>query len=60
MQWNKKGAVKGLKAKRCFVCEEIKPIHVVVTIHGKEDMHCPCCSEECMEIVVEILAEVHQ
>jgi len=60
MNWDKKGAINALEAKRCTICEQIKPVHVVVTHHGKKDVHLPCCSSECMEVVAEILAEVYQ
>lgn len=53
MKWDKKGAINTLDAKKCFVCEEFKPIYVVVTLHGKKDIHIPCCSEECLNVVSE-------
>ena len=58
MKWDKKGAVKALNTKECFVCKSVKPVHVVVTVHGKRDLHIPCCSEECMEVVAEVVMEV--
>ena len=57
--WDKKGAIKSLKAEKCFICRENKPVHVVVTLHGKKDLHFPCCSKECMEIVSMATAEAH-
>ena len=47
MKWDKKGAEQALEAKECIVCELKKPIEVVVTMHGKKDLHLPCCSNEC-------------
>lgn len=57
MKWDKKGAVDSLGTKKCSVCEKIKPVHVVVTVHGHKDLHFPCCSNECMEVVAVVAAE---
>ena len=61
MKWDKKGAIKALDAKKCFVCESVKPVHVVATVHGKQDLHFPCCSDKCLEnfsiMCMQILAE---
>lgn len=57
-KWDSDGAVKALGSERCVVCEKKKPIEVVLTIHGgKEDLHLPCCSHECMEIAVVVMME---
>ena len=58
MKWDKKGAIKALDSGECMVCGKIKPVYVVVTIHGKKDLHFPCCSQECAEIVAEVALEV--
>lgn len=58
LKWDKKGALKALDSEKCFVCESIKPVYVVVTLHGKKDMHLPCCSPECAEVIAEIVAEM--
>lgn len=57
MKWDKKGAVKALKAEKCSVCEQVKEIHVVVTMHGKQDLHFPCCSSECQDTLQQIMFE---
>lgn len=61
MKWDKAGALKALDSKKCFVCEAVKPVYVVATVHGKKDLHFPCCSEECLDIFsnmyMQILAE---
>lgn len=58
MKWDKAGAIKALDAKECIVCEKFKPVYVVVTVHGKKDLHLPCCSSECAEILAEIYGSV--
>lgn len=58
MKWDKKGAIKALDTKKCFVCGDVKPIYVVVTLHGKKDLHFPCCSQECADVVGEVAMEV--
>ena len=57
MKWDKEGALGNLGIKKCEVCEEIKPVYVVVTLHGKKEMHFPCCSKECMEILSSLATE---
>lgn len=58
MKWDKAGAIKALDAKECIVCEKFKPVYVVVTVHGKKDLHLPCCSSECAETLAEIYSSV--
>ncbi|MEQ2529761.1 hypothetical protein WMO40_24165 [Bacillaceae bacterium CLA-AA-H227] len=58
MRWDKKGAIKALDTGECFVCKEVKPVYVVVTLHGKKDLHIPCCSNECAAVVAEVATEV--
>jgi hypothetical protein len=58
MKWDKKGAVKALDTKECFICQRTKPVYVVVTMHGKKDLHFPCCSQECADVVAEVMMEV--
>lgn len=58
MNWDKMGAIKALDSGKCMVCGEVKPVYVVVTMHGKKDLHFPCCSQECAEIVYEVLLQV--
>lgn len=60
MNLNMKSTVKSLGVKRCVVCEQVKPVYVVVTHHGKKDIDLPCCSSECMEVIAEVLVEVNQ
>ena len=55
--WDEAGALKALDAEECVVCESTKEIYVVVTLHGKKDLHLPCCSPECAEVLAEIIAE---
>lgn len=57
MKWDKKGAIKSLKAEKCFICGSVKPVYVVVTMHGKKDLHFPCCSQECAEVIADVMAE---
>lgn len=49
MNWDSKGAIKSLEAKKCIMCKEKKSIYVVATLHGEKDLHFPCCSEKCLE-----------
>lgn len=58
MKWDKTGALNALDSKECVVCESIKPVYVVVTMHGKKDLHFPCCSHECAEILAGLIAEM--
>lgn len=58
MKWDKMGAIKALESGKCMVCGKIKPIYVVFTMHGKKDLHIPCCSDECLEIVYEVILDV--
>lgn len=60
MSWDSEGALKALKAERCIVCEKVKPVHVVVTHHGVKDLHLPCCSDDCMMIVTEVITEQYE
>lgn len=56
MKWDRSGALKALDSEECVVCESIKPVYVVVTMHGKKDLHLPCCSHECAEIIADLIA----
>jgi hypothetical protein len=58
MKWDKKGAIKALDVGKCQVCGDLKPVFVVVTLHGKKDLHIPCCSNECAAVVAEVAKEV--
>lgn len=58
MKWDKEGAINALDSKKCFVCESVKPVHVVATVHGKQDLHFPCCSPKCLENLQEMLMEI--
>lgn len=58
MKWDKKGAINALDSKKCFICESVKPVHVVATVHGKKDLHFPCCSPECLEIFYGMYLEI--
>lgn len=60
MKWDRKGALKALKAEKCSVCQAVKPVYVVVTMHGKKDLHFPCCSQDCADIVGQIMLEEQQ
>lgn len=57
MKWDEKGALEALEVKECSVCEQVKPIECVVTFHGKKDLHFSCCSEECVDIVSEVIMD---
>lgn len=59
MQWDRKGARKALKSQECYICGSRREIQVVVTMHGKKDLHFPCCSEECAGVVADVMAEVY-
>ena len=49
MSWDKEGAINALDSQECFVCGCNRPIYVVATVHGKQDLHFPCCSTKCLE-----------
>lgn len=57
MKWDKPGALKALDSKECFICGDTKETFVVVTMHGKKDLHFPCCSQKCADVVAEVILE---
>lgn len=50
-----KGIRKAMNSKKCIVCGSRKEIKVVVTHHGIHDLHLPCCSNDCMEVVADVI-----
>ena len=59
MKWDRKGATDSLGIKKCFVCEKVKSVHVVVTVHGQQDLHFPCCSPGCMDTLSQSMIQAN-